>query len=94
MSFKDQVMKTFGQKLKAARKKAGYRSAKAFADAIGVEDPRYRTWERGAVSPPLHMLTRMCVLLDVEPNDLLPLARRDRGNAKPKTNSNPSTAAA
>ena len=78
--FEDQVMSAFSRRLKEARSAAGYESAKQFADALGVEPPTYRYWERGAASPDLPMLTRICRLLEVEPNDLLPLAlRKKRG---------------
>lgn len=78
MSFADEVMSTFAKKLGQAREKAGYRSMKEFAEALGVEPPAYRHWERGTAQPDLTTLTRICRLLDIEPNDLLPLARRKR----------------
>jgi len=74
--FHEQVMKTFAQRLRKAREAAGFEHAKHFADALGVEPAAYRYWERGGASPNLSMLTRICQLLDVEPNDLLPLARK------------------
>jgi transcriptional regulator with XRE-family HTH domain len=76
--FHEEVMKTFAKRLRQAREAAGYASAKDFADVLGVEPPAYRYWERGGASPNLSTLTRICQLLDVEPNDLLPLARKRR----------------
>ena len=76
--FHEQVMKSFAVKLRLARQAAGYESAKQFADALGVEAPTYRYWERGAAAPNLTMLTRICQLLDVEPNDLLAYGRKAR----------------
>ena len=73
-------MHSFSDRLKAARLRAGYAHAKDFADALGVEAPTYRYWERGQAQPDLTTLSRICVLLDVEPNDLLPHALR-RGKA-------------
>jgi len=72
------VMQTFHRRLKRARLGAGYEFAKDFADALNVEAPTYRQWERGQASPDLVMLTRICKMLDIEPNDLLPLARRKK----------------
>ena len=56
--------------------------AKEFAEALGVEENRYRHWERGSAQPDLAMLTRITRLLKIEPNDLFPLAyrRKDQGN--------------
>ena len=82
--FHEQVMRTFATRLKEAREAAGYASAKEFADALGVEPPAYRYWERGGASPNLTALTRICQLLNVEPNDLLPLGRRKRASPPSK----------
>lgn len=73
------VMKAFHERLKTARLKAGYEHAKDLADALNVEAPTYRQWERGQASPDLTTLTRICKVLDVEPNELLPLAKRKKG---------------
>ncbi len=70
----DQIMKTFAKKLKAARKAGGYRSAEQFAHALGVVPHTYRHYERGFAQPNLTTLTRICQLLEIGPNDLLPLA--------------------
>jgi len=74
------VMQTFHQRLRRARRQAGYEFAKDFADALNVEPPTYRQWERGQASPDLVMLTRICKMLDIEPNDLLPLAKRKKSS--------------
>lgn len=73
-----EVMQTFSDRLKRARVAAGFETAKDCADALGVEAPTYRQWERGQASPDLEMLTRICKLLNVEPNELLPLAKRKK----------------
>jgi DNA-binding XRE family transcriptional regulator len=73
-----EVMQAFHQRLRRARQAAGYQTAKEFADVLEVEPPTYRQWERGEASPDLVTLTRICKALDIEPNDLLPLARRKR----------------
>lgn len=77
--FHKQVMQAFAERLRAARIEAGYAHAKDFAEALGVEPPTYRYWERGQAAPDLTTLTRICRLLKVEPNDLLPLGRRKAG---------------
>lgn len=69
-------MQAFSEKLKSARVSAGYEHAKDFADALGVEAPTYRYWERGQAQPDLTTLARICMLLDIEPNDLLPMGRK------------------
>lgn len=91
-SFNEQVMKSFGSALRAAREAAGYKYAKTFAETLGVPDHRYRAWERGEYTPNLMTLTRMCRLLDVEPNALLPLALKHAG--KKSTGSSDPRAAA
>lgn len=82
--FNEKVMKAFAERLKKARSDAGYRHASDFAEALKIEPHTYRYWERGQAAPDLTTLTRICRLLNVEPNDLLPLAikqqRRDTGN--------------
>lgn len=75
--FKDQIMREFGERLRAAREKAGYPDAKSFAEALGVEPPAYRYWERGGAQPDLVMVARICRLLNVDANYLLPSATRN-----------------
>ena len=78
-------MQAFAQRLKAAREGAGFETAKDFAQALGVEENRYRHWERGSAQPDLAMLTRITRLLKIEPNELLPLAyRRKDGKGNPQ----------
>lgn len=79
--FDIKVMKTFSERLRAAREAAGFVEAEDFANALGVRGPRYRHWERGGAKPDLTLLTRICQLLDVEPNDLLPLAVKKKKKA-------------
>ena len=76
--FETKVKKAFAERLRSAREAAGYKTMADFADAMGVEPPTYRYWERGQSLPDLPQLTRICQLLDVEPNDLLPLGKRRR----------------
>ena len=79
--FHKQVMSAFAERLKSARVDAGYAHAKDFADALGVEAPTYRYWERGQAHPDLTTLTRICLLLGVDANYLLPIGSKGRGKA-------------
>jgi transcriptional regulator with XRE-family HTH domain len=63
-------MKKLGHRLKAARAKK-YRSAQQCAEKMGFDSHAYRKYERGETNPPLDTLVRICVDLDVTPNDLL-----------------------
>lgn len=76
------IMKTFGTRLRKAREAKGYKSAAAFAGVLNLEPHTYRKYERGAAECNYDTLTRMCELLDITPNDLLPLAakRAQAGN--------------
>lgn len=76
--FDEQVKNAFAKALKKARENAGYASAAEFANAMSMTPAAYRYWERGGANPNLTQLTRICQLLKVEPNDLLPLALRER----------------
>lgn len=69
-----QIMKAFGKRLKHAREAAGYNSAQGFAAVLGQEPHTYRHWERGESEPDFENLTRICELLQITPNDLLPHA--------------------
>ncbi len=72
--FDEEVMETFGTALKRARQKSGFGTAKEFAEALAVPQHRYRTWERGEHTPDLTTIVRICRLLKVEPNELMPMA--------------------
>ncbi|MEM7775611.1 MAG: helix-turn-helix transcriptional regulator [Pseudomonadota bacterium] len=52
-------MMTFGQRLRDARKSAGYRTAQAFATEIGLDQNRYTRYERGEVEPNLFVLRKI-----------------------------------
>lgn len=72
----EQVKKALAKRLRKARKDAGFRFAKELADALDLPEHTYRTYERGEHMPDLTTLTRICKLLNVEPNEMLPLALR------------------
>ena len=69
-------MKTFGQRLKLAREQAGHESAQGFAGVLGLEPHTYRKYERGQSEPTLETLVRICELLNVDANYLLPATSR------------------
>lgn len=68
------IMKTFGKRLREARERAGYKSAQQFAGILGQEPHTYRHWERGESEPDFEMVTRICEILKVTPNELFPIA--------------------
>jgi len=69
-------MKTFAERLKAARE-AKYESAEQFANMLAMSPHTYRKYERGESDPNYETLTRICRLLEITPNDLLPEAAGD-----------------
>jgi transcriptional regulator with XRE-family HTH domain len=72
------ILRVFGKRLREARIKAGYKSAQQFAYALGIEPATYRFYERGQSQPNFEVLTRICELLEVGPQDLLPEADHAR----------------
>jgi transcriptional regulator with XRE-family HTH domain len=61
----------FGRRLRALRIPRGYRTARSFALALGIDENRYTRYERGEVEPDLSLLQRICHLLAITPNQLL-----------------------
>lgn len=81
-------MRTFASRLREARKAAGYDSAEAFAEFIGMNPHTYRKYERdpkstNSAEPDFYTLTRLCEHLKVTPNDLLPEAAAERPFQQP-----------
>lgn len=76
-------MRTFAQRLKDARERAGYTSAAQFAAVLGLEPHTYRKYERGASEANYDTIERICKLLHVTPNYLFPDAARAAGEAPP-----------
>src|SRR5205085_9548910 len=60
----------FGLRLKKLRLSAGFRTARAFAEALELDENRYTRYERGEVEPNLSNICRICLVLGVQPNDL------------------------
>jgi transcriptional regulator with XRE-family HTH domain len=66
------VNRIFSARLREKRKMCGYKSAESFATAVGMKPHTYRRYERGTAQPSLVVLARICMELDVTPNDILP----------------------
>ena len=66
-----QIRTTFAKHLKALRIPRGFSTARSFANALEIDENRYTRYERAEVEPDLSLLVKMCLLLDVTPNDLL-----------------------
>ena len=65
------VRAAFARRLKEERIKRGYPKARSFARAIGIEENRYTRYERAEVEPSLGLITRICDVLDITPDELL-----------------------
>jgi DNA-binding XRE family transcriptional regulator len=61
----------FARRLMTARVRAGYRSAKKFAEAHNINVETYRKWERGQAMPLWNTLVKICAMMGITPNDLL-----------------------
>ena len=60
------IKRDFGKRLATARLAAGYETAAALSQLLGMEDA-----ERGEVEPNFELLLRICAVLKVTPNDLI-----------------------
>jgi transcriptional regulator with XRE-family HTH domain len=66
-----EVRTRFWLRLRTLRLEAGFKTARAFAHALEMEQNRYTRYERGEVEPNLLNIGRMCHLLGVDANRLL-----------------------
>jgi transcriptional regulator with XRE-family HTH domain len=78
----EKIMKTFGKRLKQARKAAGFRPAEQFSAAVALEPHTYRKYERGESEPNFEILMRICEALNIPTSHLLPL-ESERQCSKP-----------
>lgn len=60
----------FAVRLKQLRVLRGFRTARAFAQALEIDENRYTRWERGEVEPSVAMLAKMAEVLNL-PVDIL-----------------------
>ena len=58
----DRLLTAFGRRLRASRLVAGYEDAADFARDLGLDNARYRRYERGEVMPPPEVLEDICKL--------------------------------
>ena len=65
------VRALFAGNLRRLRIENGFRSARAFARRVGIDDNRYTRYERAEVEPNLNVLLKICDTLQVSPNELL-----------------------
>ncbi|MCB1522236.1 MAG: helix-turn-helix transcriptional regulator [Hyphomicrobiaceae bacterium] len=65
MSRHDDFRRTFADRLRRLRKAHGFRTARHFAEAIGVNENNYTRYERGQSEPNLQMLKTICDTLGV-----------------------------
>lgn len=72
-------MRTFGKRLKRARRDRGYKSAQKFSALIGLEPHTYRKYERGESEPNFEILVRICELLEIETSELIPIEIPQKG---------------
>lgn len=82
-----QARRDFSTRLRELRVPRGYRTARSFARALGIDENRYTRYERAEVEPDLDMIRRICQFLAVTPNELL-------GTPSPSLGSDGSAAAA
>ena len=78
------IMKTFGNRLREARERAGYVSAASLAAMLGLEPHTYRKYERGQSEPNFETLDRIYRLLKVTPNYLFPDGAAQGGTEPPQ----------
>lgn len=62
-------MATFGENLRAARKRANL-SQRELADAVGVKHNSVSNWENGQNSPSRETIEKLCRVLNIRPDTL------------------------
>ena len=61
----------FAENLQKYRIAAGYKSARAFSEAVGLSQSTYFNYEKGTREPGLEMVSKIAAALHVSPADLL-----------------------
>ena len=69
----------FGRRLEAARIAAGYATMRDFAEALGVQEARYRRWEAAETEPDLWHLMKIAKLSGASLDTLIAGDRRLAG---------------
>lgn len=79
----------FARRLREHRIPRGFKTARSFARALGIDENRYTRYERAEVEPDLALIRKICELLGIVPNDLLGVADGDpslnAGFSEPET---------
>lgn len=70
----DKVKKALAKRLKRAREEVYPKSAAGFARSARLPVHKYQDWEAGRHLPSIPDMVRLCNLLQVDPNELLPMA--------------------
>jgi transcriptional regulator with XRE-family HTH domain len=60
----------FAKRLRQLRIEKGFAHARDFARALDIEENRYTRYERAEAEPSFTLIHRICVTLQVSPNDL------------------------
>jgi len=68
---KGEARRVFARRLKEIRIQKGFSTARSLANTLGIDENRYTRYERAEVEPDLHLISRICDVLGVQPNDLL-----------------------
>lgn len=72
----------YALKLKEFRRRAGFKRQKDIAEALGIKERKYASWEREEVALTLEDAYRLALLLDCTPNDLCGLPKgKNEGHA-------------
>lgn len=74
-------MRRFAQRLRSLRVPRGYKTARSFAEKLGIHENRYTRYERAEVEPDLALILQISSALAVTPNDLLCETPMPAGNA-------------
>jgi transcriptional regulator with XRE-family HTH domain len=74
----------FARRLRQLRIERGFKHARKFARALGIEENRYTRYERAEVEPTLTLIHRMCELLEASPNHLLGSTEKAPGRQRPR----------
>lgn len=61
----------FALQLRKLRVARGFKTARSFAKALGIDENRYTRYERAEVEPDLKLIREICGVLSVTPNNLL-----------------------
>ncbi|HXF53193.1 MAG TPA: helix-turn-helix domain-containing protein [Hyphomicrobiaceae bacterium] len=64
------IRAAFARRLRELRIPRGFKTARMFAKALGIDENRYTRYERAEVEPDLTMLMRICSTLEISPNEL------------------------